>query len=348
MTAISLLCLAMSLLAIPPAAVASTDRAGWHLDYHYAGHILDQVLAVDCTSPTFCIAVGSYVDAYYDNPLALRYDGTGWAPFANVPRFDDDFDLVSVACTGPKDCIALGPGVDYLHWNGSKWSLRIVLGSGSLRGSSCLRHGDCFVVGTRYPDGVTLVERRHDGTWSVMDSPNPSGTPKAELDSVSCVSDTSCVAVGAGDDSGGHPVNGLIERWDGSAWTIDREGIGPPLRSVSCSSDAACMAVGGTSPYIVHWNGSAWSTLAPPPFRVSPTPEAVSCPGDHTCVVVASYGTRSPKALHWVDGTWVKRRPPGHHYTHLRGIDCLSARDCIAVGWWERSYPEVWIVHYRG
>src|SRR5947207_2707581 len=60
-------------------------------------------------------------------------------------------------------------------------------------------------------------------TWSVVPSPNiKPATNNNQLNAVSCVSATGCIAVGeqAGPTANGTLVSALIESWNGSAWSV--------------------------------------------------------------------------------------------------------------------------------
>src|SRR5271165_2392502 len=88
-----------------------------------------------------------------------------------------------------------------------------------LVGVSCPDSNDCFVVGYRgYKSDETLVESWNGSAWSVMPSPNASGSSDNFLDSVSCVTSTSCMSVG--DSYVGSDTQTLVESWNGTAWSI--------------------------------------------------------------------------------------------------------------------------------
>jgi hypothetical protein len=92
--------------------------------------------------------------------------------------------------------------------------------------------------------------------WSVLPSPN-AGTIEDELESVSCVSASQCVAVGSTDN--GSAVETLVMVWNGDVWSVlpspNAGTIFDVLESVSCVSASQCVAVGQTD------IGSAFETL---------------------------------------------------------------------------------------
>jgi hypothetical protein len=190
---------------------------------------------------------------------------------------------------------------------------------------SCSSSTACMAVGNigliEYT--VPLAARWYGGSWILQSPVMPPGASSAELDGVSCVSVTDCVAVGMSNYQfpvAGGMVTGdgpLAEHWDGLAWTImptpNPSAIGasrpsPPdarLLGVSCASSTSCTAVGyytkhsrrmpynSSSPTLAErWDGTRWTVQA------TPTPEplpgggvviggvlnAVSCPSVSACM----------------------------------------------------------------
>ena len=91
------------------------------------------------------------------------------------------------------------------------------------------------------PDKTT-----HTTTKFTTPSPPPPTELGSSLSGVSCVSDTSCQAVGYYIDPNGRPET-LIESWNGKYWTITPSPNGPTynaLKGVSCVSATFCKAVG--------------------------------------------------------------------------------------------------------
>jgi hypothetical protein len=89
-------------------------------------------------------------------------------------------------------------------------------------------------------------------TWSVAPSPNHKAVTANGLNGVSCVSTTSCTAVGSYDirsPAGDQSQRTLIESWNGAALSIvpspNAVGRGSnQLYGVSCVSLNSCTAVG--------------------------------------------------------------------------------------------------------
>jgi hypothetical protein len=188
--------------------------------------------------------------------------------------------------------------------------------------------------------------------WTVASSPNQALPNISSLDGVSCVSPTSCVAVG--DDTDVFDVSGqtLIESWNGSTWRIvPSPSPGSPgsyniLNGVSCTSSSTCVAVGyytngsGVEETLIEsWNGTSWSVASSPsPGSVSNSLNGVFCTSANNCVAVGSYanGSGSDESLveSWNGTNWsVTSTPdPGSGGNTLYGVSCTSSSDCVAVG----------------
>jgi len=72
----------------------------------------------------------------------------------------------------------------------------------------------------------------------------------ADFTSVSCVADDYCMAVGAAVGTKSNEEKPLVERWDGTTWTVGTPPLEPgqsALYGVSCASVADCAAVGAVS-----------------------------------------------------------------------------------------------------
>jgi len=96
------------------------------------------LLAVDCVSATWCIAVGETESG----GLIERWDGRAWT-IATHPTAEQPNSLSSVACTSKTACVAVG-SVDE-SWNGHQWST--LAGPAGLRSVSCPTATVCKAVG---------------------------------------------------------------------------------------------------------------------------------------------------------------------------------------------------------
>jgi len=226
------------------------------------------------------------------------------------------------------------------HWNGKTWSRVPSPNSPGavvsvLSGVSCPSATTWFAVGyattnaseTRFS---VLVERWNGKTWSMVSTPNPTGTTDQQLNSVSCPNAKTCFAVGAAG----------VERWDGTTWSIVPS-VGVGLRSsVSCTNATSCLAVGDSA---ARWNGKTWSHVPTPTPGTSQLGEGfemngVSCTKATTCLAVgmdavplADFAALSER---WNGKTWTLAGygvwPNGDAY--FNGVSCTNATNCIGVG----------------
>jgi hypothetical protein len=267
-----------------------------------------QLSGVSCPSAASCIAVGSYPTATGDVALAQRWNGSQWLPqSAPNPAGATAVSLAAVACRSARACIAVGSFTDARNRRSS------------------------------------LVERWNGTAWKIQRAPRPHRALGWQLDGVSCSSARRCIAVGSA-----HYLRSmsrvLIEKWNGSAWTIQRPPkiAGPSsFSAVSCPSPTACTAVGSAGSHTLaeRWNGSRWLRQRTPDALPPPLTEnvlsGVSCPSSSFCVAVGTIvqyaGDEGPSPVigRWNGSRWTISSPG---FGTLSGVSCRTARDCIAVG----------------
>jgi len=279
--------------------------------------------------------------------------------------------LSAISCTSSADCLAAG--LDYNarrpasaeFWNGSRW-VRHGIPAGAPQpnvggpGVSCTSAANCiFVANTGAAGGNNkpLAEYWNGSQWTNQHAKSPGfyGSENvAELSSISCVSATSCVAVGS--DQTGGADNGdillLAEYWNGSKWKLARTpnpGGGPfaAFNSVSCAGASDCTAVGyqqrsagaPTRTLAEHWNGSTWTIEATPSLATAVSQlNAISCTSTSSCEAVGYHNSSKGSAAlaeHWNGTSWAVQATPvqaGTTSSALNGISCISGSDCIAVG----------------
>lgn len=284
------------------------------------------LVAVSCASGASCTAVGyerigpgcsNNPGLCLDLPVAEGWNGARWViEHARLPAGAKTASLSAVSCVSAKACVAVGSFSTAANtdrtfalverWNGSSWSIQRTPAppESELAGVSCTSRRACTAVGGAR--GSTLAERWNGLRWSVQRTSNGAiHIPNipwlgSELRAVSCVSSTTCTAVGSVSykccDSSDL---GLTERWNGSDWTVLRNptwyasGEGD-LAGVSCSSPTACTAIGdvlgGMGP--MRWNGARWAIQRnpdPPGQYSSGTLVGIACPSATTCVAVGAY-----------------------------------------------------------
>ncbi len=282
---------------------------------------LDVLSAVRSFGPSLAWAVGRSDTGTVERPLALRWDGVAWT---EVPTLADDARLYAVDGTGSEDVWAVGVQSRQpyaLHWDGASWSRFDVPDPSehaSLHSVVALAPDDVWAVGHfhvmvagRAPAAGELYQTlavHFDGTtWSIVPSPNDPVSQTGLLFWLAPVDPAD--PVGGGLWSAGWsqapsgPLRSLIERWDGSTWTVASapRGPGTSLWGVTASSPGDAWATGyvdqgdgTTRPYALHWDGSAWAELATAPLAtpLSPKiPEPALAPTSLWGVAAASDGS---------------------------------------------------------
>ncbi len=250
---------------------------------------------VSCASANFCSAVGSFI---------AQRNGQAWtSSTSDVPG-----TLNGVSCGSSTFCMAVGvtPSDSVAQtlterWDGSTWSVLPSPNQGtnvpnSLAGVSCASSSDCVAVGTASNGSAdqTLIEQWDGTTWSIVDSPNTSATLSNDLLGVSCVSSSTCMAVGHA--SNGSVDQSLVEQWNGAVWSItpspDTGSTLPnDLGAVSCPAVDACYATGTSGnqngqPLFLAWDGTRWSLQLTPYAALAG--QGISCTSATFCAAVGS------------------------------------------------------------
>jgi hypothetical protein len=186
--------------------------------------------------------------------------------------------------------------------------------------------------------------------WKIVATPTPKGAKSVQLAGISCISVTTCIAVGFYTNSSGVTVT-LAERWNGSTWLIQPTpspagAKSSSLSGVSCPSTTACTAVGrytnssGASFELAErWNGITWTTFSIPNLAgaTSSLFRGISCSSPTSCVAVGSYvagGVQLPLLAQ--SPAWAPQKipaPTGSKGAELRAVSCLRATAiCEMVG----------------
>jgi hypothetical protein len=244
----------------------------------------------------------------------------------------------------------------------SKWTILQVLHARSLSAVSCPTATWCMAVGTQpgphvdtQPTDTTFAEAVTD-SLVVVKLPVP--RQSSELTAISCVSASSCVAVGDDQQRQFGESETLAERWNGTSWSLMSPAGGfsdDLLTSVSCSGTDQCVAIGynvsGGRPVAEVWDGGAWSLrVAPrvawkrpkcPPgalgcFSPPPAFEMVSCGGPAYCMALGGVLNDTQFVDLWNGTRWVKIIPPQLLFEHgvfvrLSSLSCVRHR-CLTVG----------------
>jgi hypothetical protein len=334
------------ILATPAAIFGSPVAAGsvqWNIVNSQntsagQGNVLN---SVTCVSATDCWAVGSYSIGAGDGTLIEHYDGASWS-IVSSPNTSatENNGLSSVTCVSTSDCWAVGYGDNsggvkqtlIEQWDGTSWGIVVspntsVTEANQLSGVTCVSGADCWAVGNYTNSGSnpqTLAENYNGTIWSIVPSPNPTGT------------------------------------WTGSEWyaNVSTTGNGYGyLVSVTCLSATDCWAAGdnGAAMFALSWNGTSWSYSAAVPG--GPTafsyPSAITCVSPSDCYLLGIngwlWGTQYQAVVdQWNGVAWTqviaRLNVDGSNVANeLAGITCLSAVDCRTVG----NYYENSGTHYQ-
>jgi Dockerin type I domain len=168
------------------------------------------------------------------------------------------------------------------------------------------------------PSGASLPS----GHWEIVNSPSPSSLYNY-LVKVTCGSANDCWAVGS--YYAGNHDQALIEHYDGTSWSVvPTPSPGPTsssfLSGVSCLNANDCWAAGS-------YSAASTGTVG---FGNVPI-------------------GNQPLVEHWDGTSWsIVTSPPGPGDTALRGVSCLSATDCWAVGHSGDEVIRTFVEHYDG
>ncbi|HVB91449.1 MAG TPA: hypothetical protein VND70_05045 [Acidimicrobiales bacterium] len=281
---------------------------------------------VSCAAVSFCVAVGSFSNGSHNQTLVEQWNGTAWSivPSPDTTSSESDY-LNSVSCLTPAFCVATGDAyngtVDQTlveQWNGTAWSIVSSPDTSTsqdnyLYAVACTTASFCEATGDAYNGTVaqTLVEQWNGTAWSIVPSPNTSSSESDDLDGVSCVTASFCVAVGFADVATSGKYLNLVEQWNGSAWSIvnvpdANAAFGDDLIAVDCSGPTSCVAAGyvntidnSDNTFVTEaltWNGSTWALVSvPEPAATTQEDQvnALSCVPGAMCVGVgyATFGS---------------------------------------------------------
>ncbi len=233
---------------------------------------------VSCSSKGNCSAVGEYTDrSNHQQALAAVESGGKWSRAEEV-HTSPIAALNGLSCTAAASCVAVGSDGSLGHAivvteTAGKWGEAVDLslpgnaGTGSeafalLQAVSCKSKGDCTAVGLYGgPTGerYAMIATESGGKWAraVELSKLPSGASGswADLLGVSCVTASSCTAVGSYEDNSGDDWPMVAVESAGTWGTASKSslpkgantGSGGPsaeLDAVSCPSVGNCAAFG--------------------------------------------------------------------------------------------------------
>ena len=234
------------------------------------------------------------------------------APGAAAGAASPEHELSSIACVSARKCVAVGENAAADHGNGG-----------------------------------ALAETWNGSKWKASAIKAPAGSLGSSLSGVSCVSASSCIAIGfyshslPGENIG---TVAISESWNGSAWRMTEmaqpAGSNVYPVSISCVSAKRCVAVGELSrpgqqsAFAQVWNGTKWQmTKVYEPAHSISYFSSVSCAEANRCIAVDLY---NPHALaqSWNGARWtvLKVAAPAAAGPSLSAVDCTTAKFCVATG----------------
>jgi len=349
------------LLAVTTPADASIDSITI-IPSPSPGANFNNLESVSCVSESWCIAVGETDDG----TLVLSWDGTVWTQMTSPnPANGSQVLLNEVSCVSKSFCVAVGSyelqGTDMtlvLTWNGATWTQATSPSPGqfpNLRSVSCVSAEWCIAVGEYYfqQNNDALVLLWNGSAWTQVSSSVVATTSgeDVEINSVSCVSTSSCKAVGwynlqPNNAAAVHQTLSLS--WDGTIWSVvESPNIGNEdndLYSVSCVTASSCVAVGiaGIETLVLSLNGSVWTPVtSPSPSEDGVYLNSVSCVTASSCVAVGFIVADLTFVMSWDGSTWTTVPSPNvdpeNPADHLSSVSCVNSSWCVAVG--ETSGP---------
>jgi len=344
---------------------------------------------ITCTSTTACVAAGylqvpnpkddSYPPtqpAELYRPLLWHWDGHEW--LYQTTANPGSVGLVGTACLSGTQCWAVGAqsvgklGNQFAgvidSYNGKAWRqspLPDATGA-AFNAISCPSTDDCLAVGARQTSltqAHVLVEHWDGKTWAASSSASPKGAMWSTLDSVSCFSPTSCVALGDAQDSAKATGYFFGERFNGTSWSLFtvpnpqkfNMGNESGLFGLSCPSTTSCLAVGTALDYTAGqmgadfpggvaetWDGSTWAAIRALPQSgqgASYLPNGDSCPAVGHCWVALGVPSilgplsRDAAVAQWDGSSFVVSSSPTKGF--FSDIGCLkqdAGNWCMALG----------------
>ncbi len=315
---------------------------------------------VSCSTASDCMAVGDYeTSAGSKAALAARWSGSEWTLTSPAtPAGSKASAFAGTSCTASNLCTAVGrytnsSGTEMTlaeRWNGSAWTIQATPNPAGAKSSwledvACTSSTACTAVGRYESAGgveAALAERWNGTEWTIQTTPTPSGAKWSRFADLSCVS-TVCSAVGSYENSGSVRL-GLVERWNGSEWTLQTAPAPAgsewnSLKGVSCSTTNECVAVGsyrsGGKYFTLaeSWNGTSWS-LSQGPSPISGTLLDVSCQSGTWCEATGTKEGSEALAAHWDGAEWQSELTPAQQaesLTTLEGVSCKQT--CTSVGY---------------
>ncbi len=332
----------------------SCANASWCVAVQAGGNIMDwnsldwtlidnltstNLYGVSCTYDegvnSFCIGVGeSGVAVLSDSGNAWKYATGGIVQ-----------NLRDSSCPDANTCVMVSDDGRVFYKNNNEWLHEVPVSAATWNSVACT-NSVCFAVG----NGGEIARWSGVGfSWERVEA----NLTTENLKAISCISSSSCVAVG---DNGtlvrmssgvwsllsspstanlngvfcrsGTPVvcvatgdNGVVLRGNTSSFNVQSTGSTQNLYGVHCLNGTYCLAVGAGGT-ILKWNGTNWTAQT---STTTATLLDVDCVSANLCMVVGENGT----IVRWLDTAW-GTMTSGTTQT-LRSIDVSSGDLAVAL-----------------
>ena len=244
------------------------------------------------------------------------------------------------------------------HWDGSSWSQiptpDVGAGENMLNGVDASASNNVWAVGY---SGVswrynTLIEHWDGTQWRVIMSPNADTTGDNVLTSVAVLSSTNAWAVGSSRTATSR--KSLIQRWNGTSWTIvsspNPGNFGNSLLGVEAIAPNDIWAVGwknsgdGLRSLLLHYDGTGWTEGAAVPKlgtgdNVLTSISAVSSDDIWATGYYIDGTQHKTLTLHYNGTTWSQVPSPNSAdgTSILTGVNASSQTNAWAVGFEYRT-----------
>ncbi len=257
-----------------------------------------------------------------------------------VSSNSDTSAMNAVACPTSTTCFAIGSAdnqaessandLSMATYSGGSWSwtlAQIISGLGELNSIACPSSTTCVAVGDIGGRGdsndiaIATIGTLSGGvwTWTAENLVNSDSSLYGELDSISCPSSTTCLAVGVDGNSHGIFTVGTLS---GGVWTwADETTVNSApsfffssLNAISCPTSTDCVAVGQgglnqgyTIATDATLSGGVWTwateTQLVPDSSNWGILNSVSCPDSTTCIAVGQDETVNSQGITTVGNT---------------------------------------------
>lgn len=317
------------------AGISTCSGTGWHVAWQSAS---GGPGAVACPTVSSCFAVGGMSGHGY----ILRTTNGGQAWTATTITASSHF--YNVACVDASHCVVGGNGgkLTVTSDGGANWS-QVGLPYfdspvAAVTSVACLPGGTCYATAgmTKYSGALIYGSTNSGQTWT-LDT-----VVGNEPDAMTCLGNSSCLAVGAIPPNGMGIVFPAASQATRDGWASSYAGSFPAdwksLTSTACMSLSLCYAAGA------NLNGNGEGVLATTNFgrtwAVAPDGGlmswAVSCPTSSACVVGGASLNGAQYVAETIDGghSWTKTTIstfPSADGMFTISLACPSLGHCVAI-----------------